>query len=473
MRKGQRMDSEELRRQKFVRMTEGSVKGLICRMSIPTIISMLVTALYNMADTFFVGRISTSATAGVGVVFSVMSIIQAVGFCFGQGSGNYISRKLGERNLEESSRMAATGFISAFGAGLVIMVFGLLFSERFALMLGSTETILPHARQYMCVILIGAPFMTSSLVLNNQLRLQGNAMYAMIGIAAGAVINIALDPIFIFTFGMGVGGAALATVVSQFLSFCLLLAGCRRGGNIAIRLRDFSPNIRRYWEIARGGAPSLFRQGLASAAVIALNLAARVYGDAAVAAMSIVTRVTMFAFAALIGLGQGFQPVCGFNYGAKRYDRVLEAFWFCLKLGTFSLAVLAALGFVFAPEVIALFRKEDAEVVAIGARALRAQCLALPLLAWFTLNNMTMQNIGAFGRASLLATARQGLFFLPLIMILPRFFGLWGIIICQPLADLCSFLLALPLGIGVIRELGAGECRKREGPSETALNPPS
>lgn len=456
------MNSEELRRQKFVNMTETSVKGLVCRMSVPTIISMLVTALYNMADTFFVGRISTSATGGVGVVFSLMAIIQAVGFCFGQGSGNYISRKLGERDTGEASRMAATGFITSFGAGVLIMVFGLVFSTKLSLMLGSTETILPHARAYMRVILLGAPFMTSSLVLNNQLRLQGNAVYAMIGIAAGAVINVVLDPIFIFTFGMGVSGAALATIISQFLSFCLLLAGCRRGGNIAIRLRDFSPSVPRYREIVQGGAPSLFRQGLACAAVIALNLAAREYGDAAVAAMSIVNRVTMFAFSALVGLGQGFQPVCGFNYGAKRYDRVLEAFWFCLKLGASCLGVLALLGLLFAPEVVALFRREDAEVIEIGARALRAQCVTLPLLAWFTLNNMMMQNIGAFGRASVLATARQGFFFLPLILTLPRFFGLWGVVLCQPFADLCSFLLALPLGIGVLRELGAASRRQGE-----------
>ncbi len=448
-------NNEQLRQEKFIRMTEASVERLVCKMAVPTMISMLVTAIYNMADTFFVGRIGTSATGAVGIVFSLMAIIQAIGFCFGQGSGNYISRKLGAHDFDEASRMAATGFLTAFGAGLVITVVGLFFLTEFSLMLGSTETILPHAKEYMRFILLGAPFMTSSLVLNNQLRLQGNAMYAMIGIASGAVINIGLDPLFIFTFGMGVGGAALATVISQFVSFCLLLAGCKRGGNIAIRFRDFSPSLRRYWEIIRGGTPSLFRQGLTCAAAIALNLAARHYGDAAVAAMSIVNRTMMFAFSALIGFGQGFQPVCGFNYGARRYDRVLEGFWFCLKVGTTCLTVLALLGILFAPSVVAIFRREDAEVIAIGAKALRLQCVTFPLLAWFTLNSMMMQNIGAFGRASVLAMARQGLFFLPLILTLPRFFGLWGILLCQPLADLCSFLLALPLGIGTIRELKA------------------
>ena len=449
------MNNEELRQEKFIRMTETSIERLVCRMAVPTMVSMLVTALYNMADTFFVGRIGTSATGAVGIVFSLMAVIQAVGFCFGQGSGNYISRKLGERDFKEASRMAATGFLTAFGAGVLIAIVGLFFLTELSLILGSTETILPHAKEYMRFILIGAPFMASSLVLNNQLRLQGNALYAMIGIASGALINIGLDPLFIFTFDMGVGGAALATIISQFISFCLLLAGCKRGGNIAIRIRDFAPSIRRYWEIVRGGAPSLFRQGLACAAAIALNLAARHYGDAAVAAMSIVNRTMMFAFSALVGFGQGFQPVCGFNYGAGRYDRVLDSFWFCMKIGTACLTVLALLGLFYAPEVVAVFRREDAEVIEIGSRALRVQCLVFPLLAWFTLQNMMMQNIGAFGRASVLAIARQGFFFLPLILTLPRFFGLWGVLLCQPLADLCSFLLSLPLGIGVLRELKA------------------
>ena len=463
------MTGDELRRQKYISMTETSIKVLVCRMAVPTIISMLVTALYNMADTFFVGRVGTSATAAIGVVFSLMAVIQAVGFCFGQGSGNYISRKLGERKFKEASRMAATGFLSAFGAGLLITAVGLIFLTDLALMLGSTDTILPHAKEYMRVILFGAPFMASSLVLNNQLRLQGNAAYAMVGIASGAVINIGLDPLFIFTFGMGVSGAAFATIISQFVSFCLLLLGCKRGGSIPIKLRDFSPNARRYWEIARGGAPSLFRQGLACAAAIALNLAARHYGDAAVAAMSIVTRVGMFAFAALIGFGQGFQPVCGFNYGAKNYARVLEGFWFCVRVGTFWLAALALFGFIYAPEVISLFRRDDALVIEIGTRALRAQCVTFPLLAWFTLNNMMMQNIGAFGRASVLAVSRQGLFFIPLILILPRCFGLTGIILSQPLADLCCFLLALPLGAGVIRDLGGGDITKLDSQSRKAV----
>ena len=256
-------------------MTESPVEPLICKMAVPTIISMLITSIYNMADTFFVGRLGTSATGAVGVVFPLMALIQAVGFFFGQGSGNYISRQLGAQHREEAERMAATGFFSALCAGCVIMILGLLLRHPLAHLLGATDTILPYALDYMCIILIGAPYMTASLVLNNQLRLQGNAVYAMIGLVSGGVLNMALDPLFIFTFGMGIRGAALATILSQLVGFCLLLTGVYVSGGIRIRLCLFSPSPARYADLARGGVPSLCRQGLASIAVTCLNTAAR------------------------------------------------------------------------------------------------------------------------------------------------------------------------------------------------------
>ena len=316
------MEEDNAQQRKFKKMTETPVEPLICRMAVPTIISMLITSIYNMADTFFVGRIGTSATAAVGIVFSLMAIIQAIGFFFGQGSGNYISRKLGAREVEEASRMAATGFFSALLTGAAVMVLGFCFSESFCRLLGATETIMPYAQDYMRLILIGAPYMTAALVLNNQLRLQGNAFYAMIGLVSGGLLNIALDPLFIFGFGLGISGAALATILSQLVSFFLLLLGCNRAaGNLPIRFRHFSPSLARYRAIVNGGLPSLCRQGLASVATICLNTAAGPFGDAAIAAMSIVTRLTQFAASAVLGFGQGFQPVCGFNYGARRYDR--------------------------------------------------------------------------------------------------------------------------------------------------------
>ncbi len=434
-------------------MTGAPIPALVCTLAVPTIISMLITSFYNMADTFFVGRLSTSAVAAVGVVFPLMAVIQAVGFMFGHGSGNYISRKLGSKDTENASRMASTGFFSAFIAGIVIMAAGLVFLGPLVRVLGATDTIAPYARSYARWILLGAPYMTASLVLNNQLRFQGSAFYAMIGIASGAILNIALDPLFIFVLGMGVGGAALATIISQFVSFCLLLYGYTRGGSVRLSLRDFKPEFSLYREIVRGGFPSLCRQGLASVAGICLNVAAAPFGDAAVAAMSIVNRVTGFASSALIGFGQGFQPVCGFNYGAKLYDRVRRAFWFCVRLSSAALVVGAAAGYVFAPQIISLFRAEDADVISVGAQTLRFQCFSFPLTGWITLCNMILQPNGKAAKASVLAMARQGLFFLPVLLVLSLTMGLRGVELSQAAADAFTFLLALPLGIGVLREM--------------------
>ncbi len=438
--------------QKYKLMTETPIKPLVCKLAVPTIISMLVTSFYNMADTFFVGRIGTSASAAVGIVFSLMAIIQATGFFFGHGSGNYISRALGRQDNESAAQMAATGFFSALIAGLVIMAGGLIFLDPLAIALGSTETILPYAKDYMRIILIGAPFMTSSLVLNNQLRFQGNAVYGMVGITSGAVLNIALDPLLIFVFDMGIAGAALATVISQFVGLCLLWIGSRRGSSIAIRLRNFKPSLMLYQQMTKGGAPSLLRQGLNSVATICLNFSAGIYGDAAIAGMSIVTRIMQFANSCLIGFGQGFQPVCGFNYGAKKYGRVKEAFWFCVKLSTIVLLVLAIVGFTFSPQIVSIFR-DDPEVIAVGKIAMKMQCITFPLAAWIVMCNMMTQTIGKAVRASFLAMARQGLFFIPAVLILPRLFGLFGLEISQAVADVITFALAIPLQRKTLKEM--------------------
>ena len=371
------------------------------------------------------GKINTSATAAVGVVFPLMAIIQAFGFFFGHGSGNYISRQLGAKEVEDASKMSATGFVSAFLMGCVILVVGFIFTDPLLRVMGATPTILPYAREYMRIILIGAPYMTASLVLNNQMRFQGSAVYSMVGIASGAVINIALDPLLIFGFDMGIAGAAVATIISQFISFCLLIAGTFRGGNLRLNLRDFTPCRKYYQNILKGGFPSLCRQGLGSFATICLNLMAGPYGDAAIAAMSIVSRIANFAASVVIGFGQGFQPVCGFNYGAKLYHRVRHGFWFCVKFSSIFLTAVAIAGWICADGLIEIFLKNDPQVVEYGSLALRLQCITFPLLGWITISNMMLQTIGKAVKASLLAMSRQFLFFVPVILLLPEYWECW------------------------------------------------
>ena len=446
-------EQQELQEQKYREMTETPVGRLICKLAFPCIISMLVTAFYNMADTFFVGMLqSNSATGAVGVVFSLMAIIQAVGFFFGHGSGNFISRELGKQHFEEASNMAATGFFAALAAGALICILGQIFLEPLARMLGSTETILPHAMAYLQVILLGAPWMTASLVLNNQLRFQGSAMYAMVGITSGAVLNIGLDPLLIFVFDMGVAGAAWATIISQFISFCLLAAGCARGGNLRIRISRVQRSWFYYGMIIRGGLPSLARQGLASVATICLNHAAGPYGDAVIAAMGVVQRITMFGASAMIGFGQGFQPVCGFNYGARLYHRVKEGFWFCVKSSAVFLLAVGVLGIVVAPDLVALFR-DDPDVIACGAAALRFQCATLCFQSWIVMSNMMLQTIGRTVPATFVAMARQGVFFIPLVWILSAALGVLGIQIAQSVSDALTLACAIPIQLRVLRQM--------------------
>ncbi len=449
---------------KFEQMTAQPVRRLVMRLSIPTVISMLVTALYNIADTYFVGRVGTEATAGVGLVFPIMTIIQAFGFFFGQGSGNFISRKLGSRETDEAEIMAATGSLGALIFGVLFAAAGLVFTGPVLGILSGSNTqalnpkTMEYARDYMTVILLGAPFMCASCVLNNQLRFQGNAFFSMIGLVFGAVLNVALDPLLIIVFRMEVRGAAVATAVSQAVGCAILYVGTLRSDSLKIRLRNFRPNLYYFRNICVGGLPSLFRQGLASVATLCLNAAAAAAAsaepDAAIAAFSVVGKIMMFGFSALLGFGQGFQPVCGFNYGAKKYDRVKEAYLFVLKTGIVFLLAMSALLFAFSGRLVALFR-DDPEVIRIGTIAMRCQCVTFPLMALVTMTNMLYQNIGRVTGATLLAVARQGLMFIPVVLILPRLFPdpLRGVYLAQPTADLFAFCLAAVLALRMMREL--------------------
>lgn len=452
--------------EKFNKMTTEPVPKLVGTLAVPTIISMLVSSFYNMADTYFVGKLNTSATAAVGVVFSLMAIIQAFGFLFGHGAGNFMARKLGEKNREEASLIANAGFFFCLVFGIILMTVGLIFVEPLAYFLGSTDTILPYAVDYMRIILFGSPYMMASFVLNNQMRYQGNAMYAMVGILVGAVLNIALDPVLIFGLNMGIKGAAWATIISQLVSFLLLLVATRFGGNIPITLKRNPFVFRLLPEICLGGLPSLCRQGIASISVILLNTSARdlafahaggtdaiLYADAAIAGMSIVSRITMFANSALIGFGQGFQPVCSFNYGAKIYKRVKESFWFCVKTSFIFLIVVAVLGFIFAPGLVQLMRDGDALVSQIGSFALRAQCITFPLNAWIVMCNMLLQACGQSFSASLVASCRQGICFIPMLYILPALFDFTGLMIAQPVADVFTLVISMGFGLYFLRKL--------------------
>ena len=435
-------------------LTQAPVSRVILTMAVPTIVSMLVTCFYVIVDTYFVGQLNTQSTAAVGIVFPLMSLIQAIGSFFGHGSGAYMSRELGARRTDNASSMATTGLVYALLTGILIAVVVLLFLRPLSLVLGSTATSLPFTEQYMAIILLGAPFQIASFTLNSQLRMQGNARYAMWGIISGALLNVILDPILIFACGLQLRGAALATVIGQIVSVAVLLAMCHFRATAGVRLRPryFSLHWHYVREIVYGGSPSLSRQGLASISVILLNVAAAGYGDAAVAAMSIVSRVTMFVMAVIVGLGQGFQPFCGYCYGAALYNRLRHGFWFTVRVGFIFLLFFSAVFFCFAEQTIAVFR-DDAIVIAIGSTALRWHLAVYPLNAYIMAGNMMLQTTRRPLRANVLSSARKGLVFIPFILILPHLFGLMGIAMCQAVCDVVTFIIAIPIVRSAFREM--------------------
>ena len=441
---------------KYIMMTETPVRPLIMKLAVPTIISMMITGIYNSVDTYFVGKISTEATAAVGIVFSVMAVIQALGFFWGHGAGNYISRSLGAGKKKEAEEMASTSIVLALLTGLVCTILGLIFIKKISYFLGASDATLQDTETYMAIILIGAPLTCGQFVLNNQLRFQGSAMYAMIGLLIGAFANMVLDPLLILVFGMGVAGAAIATVVGQLISFGVLFYAILKGKNIKLSIKNVRINFYYFKEVVNGGAPSLARQGLAAISTILLNnMAGEMGGDAAIAGMSVVTRVMMLVNCALIGFGQGYQPVCAFNYGAKKYDRVIEGYKFCTIYGTLFLIIMSAFCIAFPEQIISFFRN-DPDVVAVGAVALRWQAYAYPLGATLIMTNMMLQSMGRGLKASILSSARNGIFFIPLIFLLPHLLGLFGVEITQMTSDVLSFLLSVPFAISEIRLLKKG-----------------
>lgn len=439
---------------KYDKLTQTPINVLIPKLAIPSIITMLITSIYNMADTYFVSQLSQSASGAVGIIYSLMTIIQTIGFAVSIGCSIVVSNALGKKENDYAQSVLSTGVITMGLTGIVMMALGFMFLEPIIMFLGSTETILPYAKIYARFILLSAPFMTMSYVMNSTLRAQGNATLSMIGIGAGSILNIILNPILMFGFDMGIFGAGLATAIGQTTSCFILLAQCNLNKKaMSVDIRKFKPSVALYKRILKSGMPNFFRQGLGSVSTILLNNLANPYGDAAIAAISIVLRIMMFINSAFIGYGQAFQAVAGYNYGAKRYDRVLKSFWFTLKSGVSCVVILGIAGFVLSDDIISLFRKGDVEVIAIGAFMLKLQCMALPLQGINTVSNMFTQCIGYSYRATFLASARQGIFLLPTLFIASTYLGLFGIQISQPIADVCAAFFSVIIVRTVLRDV--------------------
>lgn len=440
-------------KKQYKKMTETPVEKLVLSLGLPTTVSMLVTSIYNLADTYFVSELGISESGAIGVVFAIMAIIQAFGFMYGHGAGSNIGRALGGQKIDEAKMFSSTGFYMSLLTGILICIFGLTFQTKLMYLCGSTDTILPHAMEYSRFILLAAPFMTISCVMNNILRYEGKAVFSMFGLVLGGLLNILGDFLLIKVYGLGVAGAGISTAVSQMIStFVLMLPFIRGKVQSSLNIKYASFDLSTIAVVIAVGLPSLIRQGLNSLSSGVLNNCSKPYGDSAIAAMSVVTRVIGFMFSVGLGIGQGFQPVCGFNYGAKKYKRVKDAYWFTLRFGTMLLCIFAFFGIFYSNRIIMIFREEP-EVVEIGSVALRMQSIALLFVPVTVTANMLFQSVGKSSVASLLASIRSGVIFIPVILILKALLGITGIEISQAISDVISAFIAFPIAFNFLRKL--------------------
>jgi len=445
---------------------------LIPKMAVPTIISMLITSMYSLADTYFVSYLGTSATAAVGVNFSLDNLIMTVGAFLAVGANSFIARLLGAKQDKKASQVLSTTFFTAIFAGILVSVLGLVFLDPLVRGLGATENIIQYSKDYASYVLLAAPFMASSFVMNQCLRSEGSALFSMIGMVSGAVLNIALDPLFILGFGWGVKGASAATAISKVVSFIILfIPYFRRSSLLHLSVRNIQFSREIVSEVAKMGFPAMMRSGLAAVSMIVLNKVAGLYSDSILAGMSVVNRVVMFPTAAILGFGQGFQPVTGFNWGARRFDRVYKAFTFSSIVALIAGAVMGIILAVFAQPLIGLFTKTDQELLAIGILSIRLQCLVMPIHAWVIVVNMLYAGLGKARGAAILSISRQGLCLIPAIVILPLLFGANGLAAAQFASDLLSMLIAVPLCIAILRDIKARMLGKTEKPGDIDATP--
>ncbi len=444
---------EKKEREQYEKLVLTPIGRLIPMLAWPTVLSMMISMIYNLVDAFFVGKLGTSASAAIGVVMSLQAVFQAMGFMFGHGSGTIISRMLGRGEQKDASRYLSGALKTALLGSLVLVALGFAFINPLMRFMGSSETILPYSRNYASFILACGPAMVGSCVLNNVMRYEGKAFFAMLGLVSGGVLNMIGDPIFMFGFHMGITGAGLSTALSQYISFFILLYMFLSKKTVSrIDLRNSHLELPELLHIMQNGFPSLIRQSLNSISTMVLNNAALPYGDAAIAAMSISGRVMMFIASVMIGIGQGFQPVSAYNYGAEKFKRIREAFFFSFRTGEIVLCILAALGALFPARIVGVFR-DDPEVIRIGVPAVRCMCVAAAIQPASVLGNMLFQSIGESKTASFLALLRSGLYYIPLVFLLPRFVGIFGIQSAQMLADLLTMITTVPFIVRFFRRL--------------------
>ena len=445
-------------------MVNEPVGRVIIKMAVPTIVAFLINSIYSLADTYFVSGLGTAATAAVSVNASLDQLIMMCGSMLAVGANSYIARLLGQGNDKKASQVLSTAFFIAFAIGLTLTVLGTIFMEPMVRLLGATDTCLEHSIDYATYVLLAAPFMATSFVMNQCLRSEGSATLSMIGMSFGGILNCALDPLFIFGVpalgipAMGVAGASLATAISKVVSFSILIFPyITRKSLLHLSLRNFHFCKDIVGQIVSVGSSSMFRSGLAVVAGILLNDMAGNISDSVLAGIGVCTKVMMFPFSIILGFGTGFQPVAGFNWGAKRYDRVKQSYQFASNMAFWGAALLAGAIALFAKPIITVFAGSDPQMQEIGALCIRLQCIALPIHAWVAIVNMLCAGLGNAGGALLLSTSRQGSCFLPILFPMAALWGAYGLASVQAVADVLSLVFAIPMCIYMMKKIKTAE----------------
>lgn len=445
-------------------MANDPVPGVIVRMAIPTIVAFLITSIYNLADTYFVSSLGTNATAAVSVNASLDQLIMMAGSMLAMGANSYIARLLGANDREKANHVLSTAFFLAFGFGAVILVAGTVFMTPMVRLMGATDTCEQYAIQYATYVLLVAPFMATSFVMNQCLRAEGSAMLSMIGMGFGGILNCILDPIFIFNMGLGVTGASMATAISKLVSFSILIFPyLAHRSMLSISLKSFRWDKEILFQIASVGSSSMFRSGLAVVAAIVLNNIAGSISDSVLAGIGVSTKVMMFPFSIILGFCSGFQPVAGFNWGAKKFDRVLECYRFAARTAIIGAIVMGLAVGLTANPIIRLFAETDPDMQQIGALTIRLQCIALPIHGWVAVVNMFCAGLGFAKGALALATARQGSCFFPVIFPMSMIWGANGVVSVQAVADVLSLILAIPILRWVLKKVRTAMEEEEDG----------
>jgi len=448
------LSQEERRNLRRERLLNEPIPKVVVSMAIPTIMSSIVMSLYNLADTYFVSSLGSAATAAVGINHSLQQLIQMAGSAIGIGASSYISRLLGAREDEKASQVMSTTFFTAFALGLFVLLVGGIFIEPLVRFMGANDDVVPYSIDYASYILYAAPFMATVFVMNQTLRAEGSATFAALGTISGSILKVILDPIFIFTLDFGVAGAAMATAISKFVSFCILITPyLRHKSLLTLHYKKITYSRDIVSEVSKIGAPTLIRQGLMMVANIITNNVASAFSTSALAAISVVNRLMMFMGSAIMGFGHGFQSVAGFNWGAKRYDRVYKSFLFAAGCGTAVVSTLALVAAIFPEHLIGLFTEADAEMMAIGVFSLTFRCLVMPLHAIVMVSQSCFTALGRAKQAAILSLSRQGFCLIPCVAILPLLFDVKGLGAAQGAADILSFCISFPMTLRLLREV--------------------